>query len=80
MRDILPFGSRPSTGTAFFDWHRFRERVSKSVSHPERFVSHISLSEMQPPDLISESLFSNYDGYTNYAYEHVAHSETEHLA
>eukprot|EP00964_Phaeocystis_antarctica_P084290 scaffold53059_cov33-Phaeocystis_antarctica.AAC.2 len=24
--------------------------------------------------------FSNYGGYTNYAYEHVAHSETEHLA
>ena len=24
--------------------------------------------------------FSNYGGHTNYAYEHVAHSETEHLA
>ena len=25
-------------------------------------------------------LFFNDAGYTNYAYEHVAHSETEHLA
>ena len=27
-----------------------------------------------------KSTFSNDSGYTNFAYEHVAHSETEHLA